>query len=106
LIGYWGGGLELVDLHSKRAKTLDPLPANPVSMAISDDGYIAAVLDGSQNVRILSLIHGSSFFEITAEVAHLRALAFDQKSQLLGMGIQKTAVTLWDIRNQAAMHHL
>ena len=25
---------------------------------------------------------------------------------LLGMGIQKTAVTLWDIRNQAAMHHL
>jgi len=106
LIGYWGGGLELVDLHNKRAKKLDPLPANPVSMVISDDGYIAAVLDGNQNVRILSLIHGSSFFEITAEVAHLRALAFDQKSQLLGMGIQKTSVTLWDIRNQAAMHHL
>ncbi|MEZ4458636.1 MAG: WD40 repeat domain-containing serine/threonine protein kinase [bacterium] len=105
-VGYWGGELEVVDLHSKRAKKLDALPSNPVSMVISDDGYIAAVLDESKHVRILSLIHGSSFFEITAEVAHLRSLAFDKNSQLLGMGIQKTSVTLWDIRNQAAMHHL
>jgi hypothetical protein len=64
------------------------------------------VLDGSHHVRILSLIHGSSFFEITATSAQLRALAFDKNSQLLGMGINKTAVSLWDIRNQAAMNHL
>lgn len=105
-VGYWGGALKLVDLHSKRTTKLDALPANPVSMVISEDGYIAAVLDESKQVRILSLIHGSSFFEITVEVAHLRALAFDKNSQLLGMGIHKTAVTLWDIRNQAVMHHL
>lgn len=105
-VGFWGGALALVDLNTKRAKALDPLPSNPVSMVISDDGYIAAVLDGNHHVRILSLVHGSSFFELTASFAQLRSLAFDAKSQLLGMGVNKTAVSLWDIRAQSALANL
>lgn len=105
-VGYWGGDLEVIDLHSKKVTKLDSVPSNPISTVISDDGYIAAVLDDKGTIRILSLVHGSSFFEITADVAHLKSLAFDQNSQLLGMGVEKTAVHLWDIRSQQAVNHL
>lgn len=104
--GYWGGGLELLSLGTKQKQTVESLPSNPISMVVSDDGYIAAVLDEEHNVRILSLLHGNSFFEIAADVAHLKALAFDKDSQLLGMGINKMLIQLWDIRNQPAMKHL
>lgn len=105
-VGFWGGKLELFDLSTGRAKTMDPLPSNPISMVISDDGYIAAVLDEDYNVRILSLVHGSSFFEITADTAALKSIAFDEHSQIVGMGIDKTTIQLWDVRNQPAMKHL
>lgn len=105
-VGFWGGKLELHDMTTGRSKVLDSVPSNPISMVISDDGYIAAVLDEDFNVRILSLVHGSSFFEITADVASLKAIAFDEKSQILGMSIDKTTLQLWDVRNQPAMRHL
>jgi len=99
-VGYWGGGLEIIDLHTKKVTKLDSATSNPKSLVISDDGYIAAVLDEKGTVRILSLVQGTTFFEITAEVAHLNCLAFDQSSQLLGMGFHDAAVQLWDIKSQ------
>jgi len=105
-VGFWGGKLELFDLSTDRSKALEPLPSNPISIVISDDGYIAAVLDEDFNVRILSLMEGSSFFEITADVAHLKSIAFDKNSQIVGMGIDDTTIQLWDVRNQPAMKHL
>ena len=104
--GYWGGDMDLLGLGDKKKQKIESMPSNPISMVVSDDGYVAAVLDEQHNVRILSLVHGSSFFEITADMAHLKALAFDKSSQLLGMGINNMVIQLWDIRNQPAMKHL
>ena len=99
-VGYWGGGLEIVELHNKKVTKLTPMPSNPKSLVISDDGYIAAVMDEKGTVRILSLVNGTTYFEVPAEVGHLKSLAFDQNSQLLGMGVVDGAVQLWEIKNQ------
>ncbi len=104
--GYWGGDMDLLSLSDKRKQKIESMPSNPISMVVSDDGYIAAVLDEEHHVRILSLALGSSFFEITADMAALKSLAFDKDSQLLGMGVQDMVIQLWDIRNQPAMKHL
>ena len=106
LVGFWGGKLEVVDTTTRRVQELDPLPANPISMVVSEDGYIAAVLDEKQHIRILSLVHGTGFFEIRAEETRLRSLAFADDSQLLGMGVDKTTLRLWDIKNRPAMKAL
>ena len=106
MAGAWGGALQLVELSTKKPQRLDPMPADPLSMVISADGYIAAVLDQKGHIRILSLVHGRGFFELDSGSAGLRAIAFADDSQLLGMGIEKTTIQLWDIRNQPAMRHL
>lgn len=106
LVGYWGGGLEVVDLSTQKRKPLDGMPADPISIVVSDDGYIAAALDRDSLVRILSLHHGTQFFEIRAEVANLKALAFAPDSQLMGMSIEKTSILLWEIQSQPAMRAL
>lgn len=106
LVGYWGGGLEVIDLSTKKRKKLDNMPADPISLVVSDDGYIAAALDRESLVRILSLHHGTQFFEIKAEVADLKALAFAPDSQLMGMSIEDTSILLWEIQSQPAMRAL
>jgi serine/threonine protein kinase len=106
LVGYWGGGLEVIDLNTQKRMPLDNMPADPVSIVVSDDGYIAAALDRDSLVRILSLHAGTQFFEITADVANLKALAFAPDSQLMGMSIEDTSILLWEIQSQPAMRAL
>ncbi len=84
LVGYMNGKMEMLDLVTKVVRSIDAMPSRPVSIVCSEDGYVAAVLDQSQNLRVLSLVDGVTFFEVRQTVA-LSALAFDATSQLLGM---------------------
>jgi len=85
IIGFESGRLILVDLHTKKRKNLDSIAARPLSIICSEDGYIAAVLDEEGTIRIISLVHGSSIFEVGSEPNSLDFLAFDKKSQLYGV---------------------
>jgi eukaryotic-like serine/threonine-protein kinase len=106
LVGFWGGGLVSYDLVSKRRTELPGLATNPISIVISGDGYVGAVLDEDGGVRIISLARGEQFFEISANFADLRSIAFAADGQLVGVGLDATRIQLWDIRNQTAMRHL
>ena len=106
MIEFWGGGLIAYDLVSQRRTEMPNLATNPISIVISGDGYVGAVLDEDGGVRIISLAHGEQFFEISANFADLRSIAFASDGQLVGVGLDATKIQLWDIRNQAAMRHL
>lgn len=86
LVGYTNGQMALVDWVTKITRPIDRMASKPVSIVCSEDGYVAAVLDQSQNLRVLSLVDGATFFEVRQSVA-LSALAFDANSQLMGMRV-------------------
>ncbi len=74
---------------------LQPLAAPARSIAVSADGYLAAVLDAERTVRILNMLNGQTFFMINAKRTDLRALAFGDDGQLLGIGVADDSLTLW-----------
>lgn len=105
ILGYWGGNLESVHLATKATQALEPLPKNAKSIVVSKDGYLAAVLDEGGNVRILSTITGQPYFTMQASMASMRAIAFAPDGQLMGLGVMKTALQLWEIRNQPVLQN-
>ena len=100
IVGYWGGALSTIHLGTAVQQKLEPVPKNAKSIVVSRDGYLAAVLDEAGNVRILSMMDGKPFFTMQADLAALRALAFAEDGQLLGLGVVKTSMQLWEIRNR------
>ena len=100
IVGYWGGALSTIHLASKAQTKLDPLPQNAKSIVVSRDGYLAAVLDEAGNVRILNMMDGKPFFTTQSGLAALRALAFAPDGQLMGLGVVRTSMQLWEIRNR------
>jgi serine/threonine protein kinase len=97
LVGYWGGKLSTIHLGNKSRQDLEVMPKNPQSIVVSKDGYLAAALDEDGNVRILSMHDGNPLFTVAAN-AGLRALAFASDGQLLGLGVYKTTLQLWEIQ--------
>ena len=83
LVGFWGGGLVSYDLAAKRGTPLASLSTNPISAVLSDDGYVGAVLDDDGGVRIVGLAQKEQFFEISANFADLRCIAFAADGQLV-----------------------
>ncbi len=100
IVGYWGGKLETIHLGTGARKELEPLPKNAKSIVVSADGYLAAVLDEAGNVRILGMLDGRAYFTMQAQIAALRALAFADDGQLMGLGVLKTSLRLWELRNR------
>lgn len=101
IAGYWGGKLETIHLGTGAREALDPLPENAKSIVVSKDGYLAAVLDEAGNVRVLGVLDGRAYFTMQAEMASLRAVAFADDGQLMGLGVIKTSLRLWELRNRA-----
>ena len=100
IVGYWGGKLETIHLRNRTRTQLEPLEKNAKSIVVSKDGYLAAVLDEGGHVRILSMIDGQPYYTMHAAQAALRALAFADDGQLMGLGVIKTSLQLWEIRNR------
>ncbi len=100
IVGYWGGAISTVNLGTRATQVLEPVPKNAKSIVVSRDGYLAAVLDEAGHVRILSMLDGKPFFTMQADLAALRALAFAEDGQLMGLGVIKTSMQLWEIRNR------
>lgn len=99
IVGYWGGQLAAVSATSKAVQELAPVPKSAKAIVVSQDGYLAAVLDEEGSVQILNTMDGRPFFTVKAGLTSLRTLAFADDGQLLGLGVSKLALQLWEIRN-------
>ncbi len=100
IVGHWGGELETIQLPNGARRKLDALPSTAKVIVVSKDGYLAAVLDEGGRVRILSMIDGRPFYTMPIGIQSLRALAFAGDGHLMGLGVVRTKLQLWELRSR------
>ncbi|MFW5966716.1 MAG: WD40 repeat domain-containing serine/threonine protein kinase [Persicimonas sp.] len=106
-IGTWEGSLATIDIQErKELRRLESLEQAPITAAIDPDGRMAAMVDESRRLRVVSLVDAEAFLQIEASFARLEALSFAPNGELNGLGFSEGNLQLWLVRNKHALRHL
>ncbi len=101
LAGHQSGALSL--LHPGEETIRLRSMNGPIrSIAVSPDGHLAAILDRSRTVRVLSTIEGAVLFTLRAPDEPIEKVAFAPTGALLGASLEKGVVRLYELRCRPA----
>ncbi|QDG51246.1 hypothetical protein FIV42_10990 [Persicimonas caeni] len=106
-VACWEGQMKTLDIASrKELRVLEPLSSAPIASTCGLHGDIAAVVEESGELRVVSLTDPSAFLRIEASFANLKALSFGNDGNLNGLGISADRLQLWLIRHEHVVQHL
>lgn len=106
-VACWEGQMKTLRIAScEEIAVLEPLSSAPIASTCGPHGDIAAVVEESGELRVISLLDPSAYLRIEASFANLKALSFAADGNLNGLGVSAERLQLWLIRHEHVVQHL